>query len=507
MGKITLELMNLSIKLDKIFSIFRDKTSIIIGKKKYTYNYLKTKSDQIIAQFNQQNIRIKDVVLIFNNKKIEEFLMMIACLRTGIIYSNIDPSLPGDRIRLIIKNLNPKIFYSKKYTKNILKNIDKKKIFRIRKSNISSLKVSNKFSKLNPLYIIYTSGSSGVPKGVCINHNNVINFIKWSKKKFSIQSNDNITNLNPMYFDNSVFDFYNSIFNGGTMVVFSENDVKKTSNIMKIIKNNNCTIWYSVPSLLIYCYNLRAFEIQNFFKIKKIIFAGEPYPKYKLYELFKKFRENIIFFNAYGPTETTCLCSAHKINLKDFKSNYNLVTLGKLNDKNCFFKIKATKKNYISKNHKQGELHIGGSFVSDGYYNDKKLTSEKFYEVKNKKRKIRFYKSGDLVIKDKKGFYYYKGRSDNQIKIMGYRIELEDVEMNINKLQDVSQSCVLFDKNKQSSSLVAFISSKKKNLPSLKEDLKKILPYYMMPKKFILMRSLPFNRNGKLDKNRLKKLI
>ncbi len=119
--------MNLSIKLDKIFSIFRDKTSIIIGKKKYTYNYLKTKSDQIIAQFNQQNIRIKDVVLIFNNKKIEEFLMMIACLRTGIIYSNIDPSLPGDRIRLIIKNLNPKIFYSKKYTKNILKNIDKKR--------------------------------------------------------------------------------------------------------------------------------------------------------------------------------------------------------------------------------------------------------------------------------------------------------------------------------------------------------------------------------------------
>ncbi len=181
--------------------------------------------------------------------------------------------------------------------------------------------------------------------------------------------------------------------------------------------------------------------------------------------------------------------------------------MGKLNDKNCFFKIKATKKNYISNNYKQGELHIGDSFVSDGYYNDKKLTSEKFYEVKNKKRKIRFYKSGDLVIKDKKGFYYYKGRSDNQIKIMGYRIELEDVEMNINKLQDVSQSCVLFDKNKQSSSLVAFISSKKKNLPSLKEDLKKILPYYMMPKKFILMRSLPFNRNGKLDKNRLKKLI
>ena len=90
---------------------------------------------------------------------------------------------------------------------------------------------------------------------------------------------------------------------------------------------------------------------------------------------------------------------------------------------------------------------------------------------------------------------------------MGYRIELEDVEMNINKLQDVSQSCVLLDKNKQSPSLVAFISSKNQNLPSLKEDLKKLLPHYMMPKKFILMASLPFNRNGKLDKNRLKELI
>ena len=100
---------------------------------------------------------------------------------------------------MVIKNLNPKIFFSKKYSKNILKIIDKNKIFRIRKSNVTSFKVSNKFSKFNPLYIIYTSGSSGIPKGVCINHNNVINFIKWSKKKFSIQSNDNITNLNPMF--------------------------------------------------------------------------------------------------------------------------------------------------------------------------------------------------------------------------------------------------------------------------------------------------------------------
>ena len=178
-----------------------------------------------------------------------------------------------------------------------------------------------------------------------------------------------------------------------------------------------------------------------------------------------------------------------------------------MNDKNCSFKIEVAKKNYISKNHKQGELHIGGSFVSDGYYNNKKLTSEKFYELKSKNKKTRFYNSGDLVIKDKKGFYHYKGRSDNQIKIMGYRIELEDIEMNINKLQDVNQSCVLLDKNKQSTSLVAFISSKNKNLPSLKEDLKKLLPHYMMPKKFVLMKSLPFNRNGKLDKNRLKKLI
>ena len=499
--------MNLSLNLIKVFERYKNKTAIIIGKKKYSYNFLKIKSDQIISQFKQENINTKDVVLIFNNKNIEEFLMMIACLRSGVIYSNIDPSLPGDRIRLMVKNLNPKIFYSKKYTKNILNNINKKKIFRIRKTNKVSSKASNKFSKFNPLYIIYTSGSSGIPKGVCVNHNNVINFIKWSKKKFKIQSKDNITNLNPMYFDNSVFDFYNSIFNGATMVVFKEDDVKKPENIMKIIKTNNCTIWYSVPSLLIYCQNLRAFEIKNFFKIKKIVFAGEPFPKYKLYDLFKKFRENIIFFNAYGPTETTCLCSAHKINLKDFKSNYNLVTLGKLNDGNCLFKINVTKKNYIYKNFKKGELHIGGSFVSDGYYKNKKLTSEKFYELKSKNKKVRFYNSGDLVIKDKKGFYHYKGRSDNQIKIMGYRIELEDIEMNINKLKYVNQSCVLLDKNKQSTSLVAFISSKNKNLFTFKQDLKKHLPHYMMPKKFVFMKSLPFNRNGKLDKNRLKKQV
>ena len=323
-----------------------------------------------------------------------------------------------------------------------------------------------------------------------------MNFIEWSKKKFKINSKDRLTNLNPMYFDNSVFDFYNSIFNGATMVVFKERDLNSPTKIKEIIRKNNCTIWYSVPSLLIYCQNLRAFEIQKFYNIKKIIFAGEPYPKKKLYELYKKFKKNILFFNAYGPTETTCLCSAHKIQSKDFETKKNLITLGKLNDKNCTFKIDSKKHD--------GELHIGGSFVANGYYKNNKLTYRKFYRDK---RYINFYKSGDIVNKDSKGFFHFKGRIDNQVKIMGHRIELEDVEMNINKLKEINQSCVMVNKDKSPNSLVAFVSTKIKSIDSLKKQMKKNLPNYMLPKTLLIMKNLPKNRNGKIDRLRLKKYL
>ena len=309
-----------------------------------------------------------------------------------------------------------------------------------------------------------------------------------------------------MYFDNSVFDFYNSIFNGATMIVFKENEVKNTQLIIKTLKENKCTIWYSVPSLLIYCQNLRSFEMKNLFDIKKIIFAGEPYPKSKLFELFSKFSKNIQFFNAYGPTETTCLCSAHKIRKSDFKTDNNLITLGQLNDKNSIFKINISK-NKSSNRINKGELHIGGDFVSQGYYKNKKLTIQKFYTKIIRDKKVRFYKSGDIVSKDTKQNFHFRGRSDNQIKIMGYRIEIEDIEMNINKLKYVNQSCVLFNKKEQKEVLVAFVSLKNINLDKLKKDLKNLIPFYMMPKKFIKMESLPFNRNGKIDKNKLKKLL
>jgi D-alanine--poly(phosphoribitol) ligase subunit 1 len=170
------------------------------------------------------------------------------------------------------------------------------------------------------------------------------------------------------------------------------------------------------------------------------------------------------------------------------------------------FKINILKKDSSSKINK-GELHIGGDFVSQGYYNNSKLTLEKFYTKIIRKKRVRFYKSGDIVAKDAKGNFYFKGRSDNQIKIMGYRIEIEDIEMNINKLKYVKQSCVLFNKQRETGVLVAFVSVKNITLNKLIKDLKKLIPFYMMPKKIFMMENLPFNRNGKIDKNKLKKLL
>ena len=127
--------MNLSIKLDKIFSIFRDRTSIIIGEKKYSFRYLKLKSDLILKRFKRKRVSRDDVVLIFHKKNIDEFVMMIACIRAGVIYCNVDPELPKERLKNIISNLNPKLFYSKKFSKKEIEIIKSTKILKKKKLN------------------------------------------------------------------------------------------------------------------------------------------------------------------------------------------------------------------------------------------------------------------------------------------------------------------------------------------------------------------------------------
>ena len=443
--------------------------------------------------------------------------MILACLKLGLIYSFYDPKSPDKRLKKIFSKCKPKFLLAetipnfvnsdsaKNYLQCHLPNEDKvfKKL--IKTYSRDDLKETRNVSSSNGAYIMFTSGSTGFPKGALISHSNLNNFINWTKDTFNIQPSDRSTNLNPLFFDNSVFDFYSSIFNGASLVIFQEEDLIHPKNLIKKIDSLRCTQWFSVPSLLIYVNTLKAFKVSNMKFMKKIIFGGEGYPKTKLKKLYELYSKRIKFHNVYGPTECTCMCSSYEIKDKDFKTLKGLPPLGKIADNFGYLILDDDKP---VKDNKEGELCLLGPCVGKGYYNDRARTRKVF--TQNPAHNLfqeKIYRTGDIVIKKNDRNLYFLSRKDNQIKHMGYRIELEEIESAANRLHYVNESVAFhgFINNISSIHLVVSIS-KAIDITVLKKDLRKFLPTYMIPSEITKTDFLLKNPNGKIDRKGIKKL-
>ena len=244
---------------------------------------------------------------------------------------------------------------------------------------------------------------------------------------------------------------------------------------------------------------MKGLSKKTFINIRIVMFGGEGYPKKELIKLYDMYNDRIDFFNVYGPTECTCICSTKKIEDNDFIDLLGLPSLGTLNQNFSYFILDKNKEDTSI-----GELYLVGPNVGNGYYNDPKRTFESFIDCKTKKhygKKI--YKTGDLV-QQESGMLYFRGRVDNQIKHMGYRIELEEIEEGLYSIEEVKQAAVIYKKNKNINQIIAYISLRntmKKG--TIEHELTKIIPNYMIPNKITILDALPINKNGKIDKKHL----
>ena len=501
-------LYNLGQKFDLILEQYADRIAIKYPDgQAYTYSEFNKLANKLANFLLSKKAKVNDVIAIFNDKSVESFALMLACLKIGITYTNLDPNSPEERLNKIIKCCNPSLIFIDPKFKPFSKKIEFPLEHIITLDNPSSPDLQPvldyEITGNTPAYIMFTSGSTGFPKGAVMSHENVLNLIDWAKETFEISVNDIGTNVNPVYFDNSVFDFYSSLFNGASLVPFDHDQTRNPHALVKQIEEMQCTIWFSVPSMLIYLLTTKAISKGSMPSLRTIIFGGEGFPKPKLEKLFELTSERAKLINVYGPTECTCICSSYEITKKDFNDQTILAPLGPLASNFSFEIIPSDPdKKEI------GELCLKGPNVGMGYYNDPERTKASFIQNPfNYQYHELVYKTGDLVRLDENSHFHFMGRVDNQIKHMGYRIELEEIEAGLNAIEGVKESAVVYQPlGPGLGNIIAFVALDSGIESSfVVEEIKKKVPDYMVPRKVVPMDILPKNRNGKIDRVELKK--
>ncbi|HAY28392.1 MAG TPA: hypothetical protein DCY47_13070, partial [Candidatus Accumulibacter sp.] len=336
----------------------------------------------------------------------------------------------------------------------------------------------------------------------------VLNFIRWARVEFGIGAGDRLSGANPLHFDNSVFDFYASLFSGAALVPLGREIVSVPAELVRQVGERGCTLWFSVPSLLIYLMTMRQLSADSWPTMRCLVFGGEGYPKAELQKLFDLFHPRARLVNVYGPTECTCICSAYTLSEADFAQLHGLPPLGRLAPN--FSSLVLDEEQRLVPDGEVGELCLLGPQLALGYYRNAEHSRQRFAgNPHGTGFEERFYRTGDLVRQDEHGVFWFVGRSDNQIKHLGYRIELEEIEAALESLPQIRQAvCVYHRLRQQHGRIAAFVSSRSPvDEATLRQALRDHLPAYMIPTQIEILAELPKNANGKLDRRQLQQRL
>ena len=495
---------NLKTYFDDIAETYGDRPALRYDDKDISYKELNDTANALAHDMISRGIGQGDIVAIASSKDMEDYALMLACLKLGTAYTSLDTDNPAARTAHILNQCRPKLVYGKEPLPSLPDGYECLLYEDLDLTSKSSPDIKYEIDGETLAYIMFTSGSTGIPKGVSIAQGSVIHFINWVKNRYKITSNDVFANVSPMYFDNSVFDFYGALFNGACLAPMTKSLTADPLALVETADARKCTIWFSVPSMLIYLLSMRVLDKSRFTSIRVITFGGEGFPKTELKKLYDAFGDRADIINVYGPTEGTCICSSYTITADEFNDLSELPSLGPINPNFSYVILDGED---ISD---EGELCIMGPNIAKGYYNDPQRSQDVFitYTDENHYRKT-MYRTGDLV-REENGLLYFKGRADNQIKHMGYRIELEEIEFALNALPTVKQAAVIYQRAPGSAygKIIAFIVGEQNDIDigDIKNGLKETLPAYMHPQLYQLLESFPKNANGKIDKTALKQV-
>lgn len=438
------------------------------------------------------------------SKSVKAIVSFLGIACSGNFYTPIDVDMPKVRVEKILLTLQPKAIITDKEHFQKAKDIFGEDIkILLYEDLIATLKnesllesISLKMIADNVLYVLFTSGSTGNPKGVVISHRSVIDYVDWVSETFKITNENIFGNQAPLYFDNSVLDIYVTLKTGATTYLIPKKTFAFPIKVLEFIKDKKINTIFWVPSVLISIANFEVLDEVNIDCLKMILFAGEVMPNKQL-NIWRRRLPNTLFANLYGPTEITVDCTYYIVD-RTFNDDEPLPIGYPCRNTNI---LVLNENDELVKSQEIGELCVRGTSLAYGYYNDFDKTEEVFVQNPlNKNYREKIYRTGDLVHYNEFGELMYDGRKDFQIKHMGYRIELGEIETAVYNFVDHC-ACLYID-NKI---ILCYVGSI--NQRDLHSELNKVLPSYMLPNKYYQFESLPLNANGKVDRIKLKENV
>lgn len=467
--------------------------ALVFEGKEMTYRELNEKANQVAWYLKEKGIKEHDMVAITLDRSIELMIAILAILKTGGCYVPIDKDYAIERKKYMIEESDCKLNIidnkqDEQFTKDNLNIYE----FEYKNENIKNINRNNTYTWDSLVYVMYTSGTTGEPKGAMITNRNIVRLVK-NTNYIKFKSNDRIIQTGATVFDACTFEYWGALLNGLRLYLISKEEMLNPIKLENFLRSNNITImWLTAP-----LFNQMVDINPNMFENLIVLITGGDVLSPKHINITKEKCPNLTIINGYGPTENTTFSNCYIINKR-----YNRIPIGGPIANSTSFILDS--KQRILPILTEGELYAGGDGVSKGYLKNEELTKQRYIkDIFSNKGML--YKTGDIVRWLPDGNIDFIGRRDNQVKIRGFRIELDEIKNAIMKdNKDINDAVIIIkDDNKQKKILAYFTSKKQENAGEIISSLKEKLPNYMIPSGIMQLDKLPLNQNGKINLNQL----
>jgi len=486
-----------------------NKIAFADAKNEMSYRELDCRSDAI-GSFLAARIDPRNPVAILAEKSCNMVAAYMGAAKAGCYYVPLDPKHPAARINTVLDTLNPSVILTDAAGERAKGKLELPEGVLIvpMEEAMQAAPCSELLEKrragaldIDPLYAMFTSGSTGRPKGVLVNHRSVIDFIEEFCEAFDFCEDDVFGNQAPFDFDVSVKDIYSGLRCGARVELLEKSLFSFPVRLVARLQERQVTTLVWAVSALVIVSTVDVLAEEKPQHLRSILFSGEAMPIKHLQYWRERYPE-ARFVNLYGPTEITCNCTYYEISKDDVFSETKALPIGSAFRNERVFLLDEEDREVTAAG-AQGELCVSGTCVAMGYLNDPERTSAAFCRnpLNDSWNEI-IYRTGDLAYYGEDGLLYFCGRKDFQIKHMGHRIELQEIEMHIHAVEGVTRCCCVFFKEQEK--IVAFYEGEAE-AKTIITELRRVVPAFMIPQVFKNMPRLPITPNGKIDRGLLAK--